>query len=487
MSRKRLRLLSAQRPATVVGMFKTLKMVVLALWALSFFARAELHEFRLDQDRLWLIVENEPLTSLLENFALAGVQVEIDPTVRQLVSGTWRNRDVEKALKTILSPNNYLLDWRREPGPLGAMTRLTGIRIFREGQRGAVKPLRNTRRIETSLDGTLRFVAREILVGFGPGASIDNLRALLARLGGTVIAANTDLGIYRILLPKGANVLALLKELERDPTIALSEPNYIYDLPELLPGEAPASGGLKQWTPPSGEDGTIAVAVLDSGLLLSDRLNAAVLSAFDATHPDAPLVTDPVGHGTLMAQLAAGLIDPYNSAVGEGVPVVAIKAFEDDGSADAFTLMSAMTYAVQNSDGPISISWGTETPSDFLEATMNYAASQGRLIFAAVGNKNTGKPMYPAACDNVIGVAASDGNQYAGYSNRGDFVDIVALGSAGGSQGTSVATAYVAHIAAKYQRIHPKASPADILTALKKAAGDDGMLTQDEAARFNIR
>jgi len=468
-------------------MFKILKRVMLALWTLAFFVQAELYEFRLDQDRLWLVVENEPLTSLLENFAQAGVRVEIDPMVRQLVSGTWRSRDVEKALKAILSPNSYLLDWRREPGPLGAMTRLTGIRVFREGQRGAVKPLRNIRRIETSLDGTLRFMAHEILVSFGPGASIDDLRALLARLGGTVIAANADLGIYRILLPEGANVLALLKELERDPTIALSEPNYIYDLPELLPGEAPASGGSTQWTPPSGDDGTVAVSVLDSGLLPSDRLNAAVLSAFDATNPGAPLTSDAVGHGTQMAQLAAGLVDPYGSAVGEGVPVVAIKAFADDGSADSFTLMNAMTYAVQNSDGPISLSWGSETPSAFLEAAMDYAASEGAIIFAAVGNENTGKPMYPAAYSSVIGVAASDGDRYADYSNRGDFVDIIAPGSAGGSQGTSVATAYVSHIAAKYQRIHPEASPADIVNALKEAAGDDGLLTQDEAARFNIR
>ncbi len=470
---------------------KSIKIVVLALWGLAVFARADVREFRLDQDRLWLTVENEPLTSLLENFAQAGVRVEIDPAVQQPVSGTWRNRDVEEALKTILSPNNYLLDWQREPGPLGSMIRLTGIRVFREGQAGAVKPLRNTRRIETSLDGTLRFMAREILIGFGPGASIDDLRALLARLGGTVIAANPDLGIYRILLPEGANVLALLKELERDPTIALSEPNYIYDLPDLLPGEAPASGGSTQWTPPSGDDGTIAVAVLDSGLLLSDRLNAAVLSAFDATNPDAPLTSDAVGHGTQMAQLAAGLVDPYGSAVGEGVPVVAIKAFADDGSADSFTLMNAMTYAVQNSDGPISLSWGSETPSAFLEAAMDYAASEGAIIFAAVGNENTGKPMYPAAYPSVIGVAASNGGQFADYSNRGDFVDIVAPGSAnfseGTSQGTSVATAYASHIAAKYQKIHPEATPADIAAALKEAAGDDGFLTEDAVKRLLIR
>ncbi len=467
-------------------MFKTIKTVVLAFWGLAIFVQADVREFRLDQDRLWLTAENEPLSSLLENFAKAGVRVEMDPAVGGIVSGTWSNRDVERALETILSPNSYLLDWQREPGPLGPMTRLTGIRLFREGHAGDARPLRNTRHIQTSLDGTRRFMAREILIGFGPGASIADLRALLARLGGTVIAANPDLGIYRILLPEGANVLALLKELERDPTIALSEPNYIIDLPDLLPGEKTASSDLLPWKAPE-SGGTLAVSVLDSGLLPSDSLNAAVLSAFDATNPDAPLISDAVGHGTLMAQLAAGLLDPYNSSVGEGVPVVAVKAFADDGSADSFTLMNAMTYAVQNSDGPISLSWGTETPSAFLEAAMNYAAAEGALIFAAVGNENTGRPMYPAAYPNVVGIAASSGGGWADYSNRGDFVDLIAPGSAGGSQGTSVATAYVAHIAAKYQRIHPDASQADVVKALKKAAGDDGFLTEDAVKRLLIR
>lgn len=475
-----------ERLANIHFMSKRLQIVFWILWVAPLIAPAELRGFRLDQDRLWLVAENEPLSQLLERFAEVGVRVEVDPAVQKTVSGTWRNRDVETALGTLLSPNNYRLDWQREPGPLGPMTRLTGIRVFREGHADAVRPLRNTRRIETSLDGTLRFMAREILIGFGPGASIDDLRSLLARLGGTVIAANPDLGIYRILLPEGANVLALLAELQRDPNIARAEPNMIYDLPGLLPGEPAAASGAVDWSSPA-SDNPIAVSVLDSGLIPSDNLNRAVLSAFDATHPDTPLTADAVGHGTLMAQLAAGLLDPYGTTVGEGVPVVAIKAFADDGSADAFTLMNAITYAVQNSTGPISLSWGSETPSAFIEAAMTYAANQGRLIFAAVGNENTGKPMYPAACSGVIGVAASKDGAYTDYSNRGDFVDLVIPGSAGGSQGTSVSTAAAAHIAAKYQRIHPAASSADVVAALKKAAGPTGFLTEDAVKRLLIR
>jgi len=456
---------------------KIFQTAFLALCTTAASVPAVVSEFRLDQNRLWLAAENEPLPQLLGHFAAAGIDVQIDPDAQKTVTGSCRAADVEEVLDKLLTPYSYLLDWRREPGPLGDLIRLTGIRVFRQGHASAVQPLRAARRIETSLDGRFRYLAREILIGFKPGSSIENLRALLARTGGTVIAANAELGIYRILLPEGANVLDLAGQLGNESSLALAEPNYVYDLPNLLPGEKNTSAAPAQWTAPD-KSGKIAVSVLDSGLLADSSLDRAVISAFDATSPGSPLTADAVGHGTLMAQLASGLLDPYNSPVGEGVPVVAVKAFDDKGLADSFTLMSAMTYAVKNSSGPVSLSWGSETPSKFIESAVKYAISQDRPVFAAVGNENTGRPMYPAAYPGVVGVAASNGDRLADYSNRGDFVDIIAPGSAGGSQGTSVATAYVAHIAALYMKNHPGVSAADTVSALKTAAGPTGFLTE---------
>jgi hypothetical protein len=449
-------------------------------------SQADVLEFRLDQNRLWLTAKDEPLPQLLERFAAAGIDVQIDPAAQKNVTGSCSAADVEKILDELLTPYDYLLDWQREAGPLGVLTRLTGIRVFRKGHAESVQPLRSKRRIETSFDGKSRFMAREIVVGFGAGASIENLRAFLARTGGTVIETNQKLGIYRILLPEGANVLDLVGQLGNEPSIALAEPNYVYGVPKLLPATGGPSGIPSQWNAPSG-DSPVAVAVLDSGLTPDDSLNRAVLGAFDATQPGTPLTADAVGHGTLMARLAAGLVDPYSSPVGEGVPVVAVKAFADDGLADSFTLMNAMTYAVQKSSGPVSLSWGSETPSRFVETAVQYAMDQGRPVFAAVGNENTGKPMYPAAYPGVVGVAASNGDKLADYSNRGDFVDLIAPGSAGGSQGTSVATAYVAHIAALYMKNHPGVSAADTVTALKKAAGPTGFLTEDSVKRLLVK
>jgi len=147
--------------------------------------------------------------------------------------------------------------------------------------------------------------------------------------------------------------------------------------------------------------------------------------------------------------------------------------------------MNAMTYAVEKSSGPISLSWGSETSSQFIEQAINYAIRNGSPVFAAVGNENTGRPMYPAAYPGVIGIAAgTEDGQYTDYSNRGDFVDLIAPGSAGGSRGTSVATAYVAHIAAKFQRQHPNA---DVKAALIEAAGPDHYLSEDEVRHLLAR
>lgn len=456
-----------------------ISMLLLCVWGR---AVADVSEFRIEQNKIWLTVRNEPLPSLLKKFADEGIQVEVDPNAPARVTGAWKNRDLGQVLDKILSSSNYLLDWERLDGPQGSVKRLTRIRVHSK-EAAEVQSLQPSRVILTSPDGSFRYVARELIIAFGPGANRSDLEAVLARYKATVISVNEELGVYRLLFPAGADILACAAELAALKCVQIAEPNRIYDLPELTADTSPSTGQASSWAAPS-TSGNIAVSVLDSGLVYGAGLLTAVSSAFDATRPGQALTTDAVGHGTKMAELAAGLVDPYNRPAGEGVPVVAIKAFEDDGSADSYTLMSAMTYAVSQSDGPISLSWGSEVPSAFLEHTMNYAASKGRLIFAAVGNKLSGLPMYPAACSSVIGIAASDGETYAGYSNQGDFVDLVAPGAAGGSQGTSVATAYVSHIAAKYQRMHPEATAQEVYTALKNAATPDGFLTEESVNRL---
>lgn len=67
-----------------------------------------------------------------------------------------------------------------------------------------------------------------------------------------VIVANSDIGIYRILLPNGANVLALPNVLKRNKNLMRFKPNYIYDLLWLFPREKFAASQHIQWNAPEG-------------------------------------------------------------------------------------------------------------------------------------------------------------------------------------------------------------------------------------------
>jgi len=60
---------------------------------------------------------------------------------------------------------------------------------------------------------------------------------------------------------------------------------------------------------------------------------------------------------------------------------------------------------------------------------VNFALWRDCTLVAAAGNDNTNTPVYPAACEGVIGVAVSDKeDKIFSESNWGDFVDLSAPG-----------------------------------------------------------
>ena len=99
---------------------------------------------------------------------------------------------------------------------------------------------------------------------------------------------------------------------------------------------------------------------------------------------------------------------------------------------------------------------------------------------AAAGNAPTGKPVYPAAYDHVIGVGALTPNGDTwDQSNYGEFVAVSAPGLAdlpvgyngdpGIYAGTSIATAYTARRVASILNQNPDADREMILKLLNEA------------------
>jgi thermitase len=304
------------------------------------------------------------------------------------------------------------------------------------------------------------------------------LAALLDRLGATIIDAYAPLGIVRLRLPHGSDVPAIAETLANTPGVQAAEPDNAYP----LEGGGPATGETGSSSPPSSQPpsaGATIVAVMDSGLLSSYEDSPFVQSAYDAVSPGAA-VGDELGHGTQMTLIAAGAVNPMGATAADtstGSPVVAIRAFDDNGFTSTYTLMRGIDHAIQKGARVLSLSWGTETPSALAGVCRGLCRRQGLILVAAAGNAPTGNPVYPAAYDNVIGVGALNPNGDAwDQSNFGDFVAVSAPGLAdlpvgyqgdpGIYAGTSIATAYTARRVAAILNQNPDADRETILRIL---------------------
>lgn len=473
--------------------FLLLSLVCLSGTAFAFY-------FRLDGDQLWLQADKTPLTDILAQFTRAGVEVRLDPTLQSTVTGSVRGADLDKALETLLESYDYLLTWKMLRGPLGRIPKLKEIQVFKPGEEAAVRPLpKKSARFDTTrgvLGTAPEFVKDELLVGVRSGATYDQFKRLLDEIGGMIVEADAATGIYLIRFPPGTNVEALLQQLARNSLVAHAELNYVTRLPGNSPYGSSRLAPLPAVRPPA--DGSIPVAVLDSGLDPRAGLSAIVSGGWDAVDPDRAL-SDPAGHGTQMAYLASGLLSADGTAASDTVlPLVSVRAFDEDGKTSNFAIMQALAYAAKAGAKVVNMSWGSDTDSDFMRTAMQVAANQGLILVAAAGNTPTGKPVYPAAYPTVIAVGGvtSDGQPWKD-SNHGDFVALSASASAtfpigndgppGAYVGTSISSAAVANALAQYMNQHPRATSAAAFAALKQAlspapAGGYGSGILDAAA-----
>jgi hypothetical protein len=195
------------------------------------------------------------------------------------------------------------------------------------------------------------------------------------------------------------------------------------------------------------------IAVLDSGLDPAYAEYPFISGTYDALDPTSE-ISDPTGHGTLTSLIAAGALTPLGADTAETtVPVLSIRTFDKNGITSSDTILRALEYAEASGANSISMSWGTEVSSRFLEAAMNYITEKGMTLYAAAGNEPTGTPVYPAAYDSVIAVGGlnPDGSKWE-KSNYGDFVEFYEPALANFNNisyaGTSIATPYAAFQAA---------------------------------------
>ena len=456
--------------------------------------------FRLDGDRLWLRADRTPLTAVLDQFARAGVEVWADPDLAGTLTGTIRGEEVSDGLDAMLDRYDYLLSWRLLPGPLGKVPKLRSIRVFTPGRSSAAvrrdTPARTAFDLTRGVTGTApEFVRDELLLAVRPGTTYDQFRRLLDQTGGMLVDSQD--GVYLVRFPPNTNVEALLEQIRRNPIVAHAELNYAARLPSSSASSslASAASSLPGVSPPA--DGTIPVAVLDSGLDLSSSAAGVTIASYDAVTPDTA-ITDPVGHGTQMALLASGAATADGwSAADTAVPVVAVRTFDANGATSDFALLQALAYAEKAGARVVNMSWGSETSSDFVASAVAQAADSGMILVAAAGNGGTPTDAYyPAAYDGVLAVAGTDadGSTWSG-SSTGPYVDLSAPATSttrsgntvSGLAGTSVSSAAVSGAISRWLNLHPDATSADAVSVLKSclspatAEGTGTGILDDEA------
>ncbi len=202
-----------------------------------------------------------------------------------------------------------------------------------------------------------------------------------------------------------------------------------------------------------------------------DQASASVLD--DGGHDD-------FGHGTMVA----GVVH----LVAPAAQIMPLKAFGPNGQGNTSDSLRSILYAVRNGAKVINMSFSRATPSNELRRALDYATAHGVIAVASAGNDGQDTLVYPAAYDNVMGVASTaDDDTRSSFSNYGSGLVWVAApgegvittypwGSFAAAWGTSFSTPFVAGAAALLAGMQPAASYGQASSAVSNAAPLDPAL-----------
>lgn len=256
----------------------------------------------------------------------------------------------------------------------------------------------------------------------------------------------------------------------------------------------------------------VNLAVLDTGFAFDhpDFVGRSIQSAFFVE--GATSANDGHGHGTHCAGIAAGPKLPTNGdryGVAYEANLFIGKVLDDNGEGTDGSLSEGIEWAIGNNCKVISMSLGgpvelTDSFQEDYETIAKRALSSGTMIIAAAGNDSDRlgkviKPVNsPANCPSILSVGAIDRNgNIADFScgsldlfSCGSSVDIVAPGIEIRSafkgpefwhvdSGTSMATPYVAGIAALVAQAFPQMSAFDFRNYLTRNARSLGLSPYD--------
>jgi thermitase len=315
-----------------------------------------------------------------------------------------------------------------------------------------------------------KYVDGEVLVKYKKAISQGAQNRTLDQIYGVKIrAVGGDSSLMRVKILSNLTVEQTLLQLQTDPNVEYSQPNYIYhataipndpsfaqqwgmkNTAQTIVGTSTGPDFADSTNNPgiSGDDmslplawdhitdcSSVIVAVLDTGVAYNHEDLAA--NMWDGSTYGLPFHgvnfqdnnSDPMddnGHGSHVAGVigAVGNNGLGVSGVCWKASLMAVKVLDSTGTGSTATIADGITWAVAHGAKVLNLSLGTTSEDPTIDSAVAATQSQGALIVAASGNSgdnNNNIPFYPcnSPSGNVICVAAVDQQfNLASFSNFG--------------------------------------------------------------------
>jgi hypothetical protein len=343
-----------------------------------------------------------------------------------------------------------------------------------------------------------------LIVRFLGGTSTAEMNASVAADGGVQTHAIDVLHLRTIDVPADQAAAIRAAYLD-DPAVASVESDHVRTAGALANDPQIGSqwnltqigwGVARDSASPSGR---AVIAILDTGVDASHPdLAGHVLAGFSAIGGNPS--TDPNGHGTEMAGIAAASVDNGTGIAGVaygGVSLLPVQVLGANGTGEDSDIIAGVVWAADHGANVILMSFSNPGYSAALQSAIAYAWSKNVVVVAATGNDGSGVATYPAGDTYAIGVSATDQNDnLAASSNFGadtfiaaPGVDIPATEAGGGYtsvSGTSASAAEVAGAAALLFALDPSLSNSQVIGRLARTADPADTASQTGNGRLNL-
>ncbi len=330
------------------------------------------------------------------------------------------------------------------------------------------------------------FAPGRVLVKYRPGVDTRQQSELERSHGAAQASDMAALDVSVLTVPAGAEA-RVVAALSRSGKVEYAERDVVVrTTSEVTPNDPwfRYQWGVRNtrsstaWSTTTGHQ-DVVIAVLDSGLTLSNEFTGKVLAGRNVLDGSSD-VTDSVNHGTGAASVAAVASDNGDGIAGYcwACMILPVKVMNSTGYLS--DVANGVVWATDQGADVISMSLSGPSGSATMESAVRYAAGRDVVLVAAAGNSGSTTPVYPAAYPEVIGVAGSTSSDTLySWSNRGAWVDLSAPGehqSVGndgniwGYSGTSSATPAVAGIAGLALSLDSRPTAAQVREALNAGA-----------------